>query len=277
MSDALSSALSATRTPRFAALLLRIAALFALALLSLPAATAFAAPSFSIAFGELDVSTLSPWDAGRMRLMIWLQADSCVRQAHRSKKAAPEGELALSLAVSPAGKAPQAKVTGSTPAMRKAATCLQRALRSKITFPTEPAAYTWKSKLHVGEIPDGISVSILRIDTEYLGNRSIFESVFTTQLERASCLATTLEPGMSVALNADLELAPGKATAAKVTLSTHAADSVLTCLEPQLAAIVPPADSIPAKVHVFFHLLQPALEPAEGDNIPTLEMAPSKP
>jgi hypothetical protein len=238
------------------------------------ASPASAAPAdFSVAFADLETS-LAPWEAGRTRLMIYLQADSCARTANRSRRPT-EGELALSLEVTAAGKAKQVKVTGSNAMMKRAATCLQRALRSKIHFLEQPEGFTWASKIRVGDLPDGLSVSLFRVDTDYVSDRSIFESVFVTQIERAACLASALEPGMSVAINADLEMAPGKPTVAKVELSTHAPDAVVTCLQPQLAAIVPPLTGVPSKVHVFFHLLQPAPEPQPGEELDNLRMTPT--
>lgn len=228
-----------------------------------PPASAAAAARFSIAFADLDVSTLSAWDAGRMRLMLWVQADTCVRKAGRGKRAL-EGELTLTLQVAETGKATQVQASGSTPVMKKAASCLAKVLRKQITFPQQAAAYRWSSRLLVGEVPAGLSVSILRVDTEYVSERTLFESAFTVQIERATCLAQTLEPGLSAALNAELALTPGKPTLAKVTRSTHVEDAVLRCLEPQLAAIVPPTTGVPAKVNVFFHVLQPA--PAGSDD-----------
>jgi hypothetical protein len=239
------------------------------------AAPVSAAPAdFSIAFADLETA-LAPWEAGRTRLMIYLQADSCARAANRSRRPT-EGELALSLEVTAAGKAKRVKVTGSNAMMKKAATCLQRALRSKIHFLEQPDGFSWTSKLRVGEIPDGISVNLFRVDTDFVSERYIFESVFVTQIERAACLRTALEPGMSVAINADLEMTPGKPTVAKVALSTFASDAVVPCLQPQLAAIVPPLTGVPSKVHLFFHLLQPAPEPQPGDDVTVIEMGTAR-
>lgn len=252
---------------------------FATSLATLPvialADPASAAPAdFSVAFADLQTS-LAPWEAGRTRLMIYLQVDSCARAANRSRKAT-EGELALSLEVTAAGKAKQVKVTGSNAMMKKAATCVQRALRSKIHFLEVPDGFAWTSKVRVGATPEGISVSLFRVDTDYVSDRSIFESVFVTQIERAACLPPALEPGMSVAINADLEMTPGKPTVAKVALSTFASDAVVTCLQPQLAAIVPPLTGVPSKVHLFFHLLQPAPEPQPGDDVTVIEMGSAR-
>jgi hypothetical protein len=249
-----------------------LAAFAGLAGLASPASAAPAA--FSIAFADLETS-LAPWEAGRTRLMIYLQADSCARTANRSRRPT-EGEMALSLEVTAAGKAKQVKVTGSNAMMKRAATCLQRVLRSKIHFVEVPEGFAWKAKILVGEIPAGVSVNLFRVDTDYVSDRSIFESVFVTQIERAACLRPALEPGVSVAINADLEMTPGKPTLAKVALSTAADGAVVDCLQPQLAAIVPPLTGVPSQVHIFFHLLQPAPEPQPGDDVNVIEMGTAR-
>lgn len=190
--------------------------------------------SLAISFTGIETGELSAWDAGRTRFRIWLQADSCIRTTNKTRRA-PLGEMNLTLAVSPAGKATKVTVTGSTAILRKAATCLQRALRNSITFLPAPSAYVWKSKLRVGAVPDGITVSIMSLESNDLTDRMVFESIFTTQIERAACLPATLEPGISAALHAELTLTPGAATVAKVTPSTHVPGNVAACLEPMLA------------------------------------------
>lgn len=220
-------------------------------------------------FHQVDPGGLSVWDAGRMRLRLALQVDSCVRQvAGRSR---PEGELVVTLPVASAGKAPRARVTTAARRLRRTAACLQRALRSKVSFVEAPADYVWSATVRLGEIPAGISISILRLESADLMNRAIFQSVFTLQLERADCVARTLDAGLSAAIEAKLALSPGRPATASVTMSTHASASLVPCLEQALTDIVLPAGSVPAEVRLFFHLLQPAPPPSGQE--PTLTLS----
>lgn len=228
-----------------------------------------------MAFGAIEAEGLGPWDAGLMRLRVALQVDSCVRQVARAAR--PDGELVVTLPISPTGKAPRAKVTGSTRPLRQVAACLQRVLRTRVTFVKAPAAYTWKATIRLGEVPSGISVAILRLESADLMDRAIFDSVFTMQLERAACVERALGPGLSVAINADLALVPGATGSAKVELSTHASADLVPCLEQALAGLALPATAIPAKVHVFFHLLQAAPATEDGDVPSMIIGGPSTP
>lgn len=239
-----------------------------LLLLLLPARHALA-DEVAMNFHQVDPGGLSSWDAGRMRLRLALQVDSCVRQTAGRRR--PQGELVVTLPVASTGKAPRARVTTTAGRLRRAAACLQRALRSKLTFVEAPADYVWSATVRLGEIPAGISISILRLESEDLMNRAIFQSVFTLQLERADCVARALDAGLSAAIEAKLSLSPGRAAVASVALSSHASASLVPCLEQALTDIVLPAGSIPAEVRLFFHLLQPA-PPPSGDE-PTLTLS----
>lgn len=239
------------------------------ALLLLLGARHAQADEVAMNFRQVEAGGLGTWDAGRMRLRLALQVDSCVRQMAGHTR--PQGELVVTLPVAAAGKAPRARVTTTARRLRRTAACLQRALRSKVTFVEAPADYVWSSTIRLGEMPAGISISLLRLESADLMNRAIFQSVFTLQLERADCVERTLEAGLSAAIEAKLALAPGRPAAASVALSTHASASLVPCLEQALAGIVLPADSVPAEVRLFFHLLQPA--PPPSGNEPTLTLS----
>lgn len=249
-----------------ASLMSRLAVFAATALATLALLPAAAARAQSLgtdvrlSFAENEITGLSPWDAGRVRLMLWAQADNCIRTGAPGKKAASVvGELALSLTVDEQGKA-TATAKQSSKKLFKAAFCLQHVLNKKVTFPKQTGGFTWKSRILIGDVPGALWFHPMKYDEDYVPDRVVLESALAMQIERATCLRPALEDGMSAALNAELTIEPGKPLGAKVTKSTHVEDSVLTCLDAQLAALVIPSNSISAKLHLFFHILQPAKE-----------------
>lgn len=227
-------------------------------------ARASGAPDLRITFAQNEITGLSPWDAGRVRLMLWAQADNCIRTGAPGKKAASvTGDLALTLTVDEQGKA-TAAVKQSAKHLFKAAFCLQHVLNKKVTFLKQAGGFTWKAKILIGDVPGALWFQPMKYEEDYVPDRVVLESALTLQIERAPCLRPGLEDGMSAALNAELTIEPGQPMGAKVTKSTHVEDAVLSCLDAQLAALVIPANSISAKLHLFFHVLQPA-KPDAGD------------
>lgn len=261
---------------RLAALAATALATFALlAVRADPARAQAKVSDVRLTFSENEITGLSAWDAGRVRLMLWAQADNCVRIGAPGKKAASVvGDLALTLEVNEQGKA-TATARQSSKQLFKAAFCLQHVLNKKVTFPKQLGAFTWKSKILINDVPGALWFSPMKYDEDYVPDRIVFESVLTMQIERATCLRPALEEGTSAALNAELTIEPGKPLAAKVTKSTHVAESVLTCLDAQLAAVVLPANALATKLHLFFHLLQPAKGSPDVDSVKMLDVSPA--
>jgi hypothetical protein len=251
-------------------------------LVLLVAAPARAGEPPPVGFAGIEAPDLAPWDAGRVRMYLHSNTTACALDARvRPRRGLVDpcvlggtcgrfapGEIALSLTV--AAGTPTA-VTASAPnGLKPVAKCLRRVLRN-VQLPATPARYAWRGKVRVGDVA-GVTPRILRVELPSPlahRDRPLFEHVFLARLEATPCVVTTLEPGVSAALAADLLVRPGAPAVVKVTPSTMAPPAAVACLEQALAGITLPEGMQAASVHVFFHLLQPASE-HDDDGTPTL-------